>query len=191
MPNKTVSNTPSILKPICKLVWLGADCQIQDCPRAHPPRCTNPDCLVLDQGLPRWKTLQCRSWHSKPKTKIKPNLRRNKQGSSQPRFKAKSGWPPLPASSGASRGSVPAWIGQNPTQNQWFKTGAVHSTWKNQNYVQNQWFGSGSVESRNLPGNESAPWLTPMHRDGNPTWGNQTLDKLCRTMELIRLMSTM
>ena len=49
MPNKTVSNTPSILKPICKLVWLGADCQIQDCPRAHPLHCTYLDFLVPDQ----------------------------------------------------------------------------------------------------------------------------------------------
>ena len=187
--NSNVSNTSGILKPICKSVWLGADCQIQDCPRAHPPRCKNQECFVLDQGLARWKTLQCRNWHGKPKTK--PNLGRKKQGSSQARFKAKSEWPPLPP-------KVPAWIGQNSTQNQWFNSGSVHSTLKNQNHVKNQWFNSGSVhsqqnshQSRNFLGNESAPWLTPMLRDGSSTWGNETLDKLCRAMELIRLMSNM
>ena len=66
-------------KKICKSIWLNETCQTTDCDRAHPPRCKNPDCLIIDQGLPKWKILQCRNWHSLPKKKkfFKPQLRFN------------------------------------------------------------------------------------------------------------------
>lgn len=37
------------LKPVCKSIWLDETCKIRDCPRAHPPRCSKPDCLILDK----------------------------------------------------------------------------------------------------------------------------------------------
>ena len=67
-------------KKICKSIWLNETCQTTNCDSAHPPRCSNPDCLILDQGLPRWKILQCRNWHAAPKKKkqfFKPQLRMN------------------------------------------------------------------------------------------------------------------
>ena len=107
------------LNPICKSVWLGVACSTNDCTRAHPPRCTNPDCFVLDQGLPRWKTLQCRSWHGKPKAK--PNLGKAKKSFSKSRFHSKANWPPLPSpgssvfwtNSRVQQASVPVWQTQN------------------------------------------------------------------------------
>ena len=56
-------------KKIYKSIWLNETCQTTNCNRAHPPCCTNPDRLIIDQGLPKWKNLQCRSWHGHPKVK--------------------------------------------------------------------------------------------------------------------------
>ena len=38
--------------PVCKSIWLGLNCETTNCAKAHPKRCENPNCLILDQGLP-------------------------------------------------------------------------------------------------------------------------------------------
>ena len=163
-------NSPGVgLNPICKSIWLGVSCQVTDCPRAHPPRCTNADCLVLDQGLPRWKTIQCRNWHANPKPK-------KKYRSSKRSFQAKqntktfsgmndrTNWPPLPTSLGSSvnwpnkQAAIPVWQNQI-CQNQWFKS--EQSTF------------SKVVQNEKILGNDLAAWSTALPMVGSQIWGNQ------------------
>ena len=172
------STNPSVvtLNPVCKSIWLGSICQTTDCPRAHPQRCSNPDCLVMDQGLPRWRVLQCRRWHHNPKPKKKPQKKENHYF---PRSAShtKTYWPPLPPnrrapvfSTGCNQSTIPVWLNHHsPLQNQWSKTNAVHSS---------------------SSGNEKATWSTPLPMGGNQVWGNHNLNqKICLAMEIVRLMS--
>ena len=156
-------------------------CQVTDCSRAHPPRCKNPDCLVLDQGLPRWKILQCRNWHANPKSKKKTHVSRNQSQSKRKtnsyfNISDKVNWPPLPSSSGswpnnfAKHGTVPVWQNQISSQNHW-RPQQIHPNEK-------------------VSGNEPASWSTPLSRGTKLMWGNYQLEeKIHIAMELIKLMS--
>ena len=172
----TPEETRERLNPICKSIWLGTEFKITECPRAHPPQCANPDCRILDQGLPRWKILQCRSWHGQPKSKVKPK-KNSKYGFSKSK-KLNSQWPPLPSS------GVPVWQNHN----------------KNSNFDKNPWFQSHPTQSSQMSnrtnqtfsGNEAATWSTPLSRAGNsnPILGDlQRIQKRHLAMEVLRLMS--
>ena len=104
---------------------------LTDCPRAHPRKCSDPNCLVLDQGLPCWKTLQCRSWHAKPKTMKKwshsppfPTKTRTRTyskmndwsnfHSSTSRSTSSVHWQDMPV----EQAQVPVWQNQFSSQNQ-------------------------------------------------------------------------
>jgi hypothetical protein len=138
--SKDTQNIPAAqanmeLNPICKTMWLGTTCERRDCSRAHPPCCVNPDCLILDQGLPPWRTLQCRNWHGQPtvsKAKKNNNKKYLSRAPKHSRAKrpaivaapVKTHWPPLPTSwtrGSSPQAAFPVWLNQNPTQNQWFQ----------------------------------------------------------------------
>ena len=153
-------NTTLKLRPICKSIWLNLTCQTEDCDRAHPERCDNPDCFITDQGLSNWRTLQCRKWHSRPKEKkIKTeqpfNFRR-------PHKKSPRSWksPMLPPNGQYFRADIPIWQGQGSFQSFGFKSGLSHAQFhpNNQSY---------------LSGNEKAPWMPHLPMGSSPVWGNQ------------------
>lgn len=170
--NRSVDNNSSVvLNPICKSIWLGTACQTQDCPRAHPSRCKNQDCFVLDQGLPCWKVLQCRSWHGNPKSK-KKTQNRVYRPSTQTRAKKPVGMTYWPSHYGPQ--APPVWVNQNPIQNQWFKPSTSQAA-------------PHLGKINNLSGNESAA----LPRVGNQMRGNSKLNEVCLAIELVRLMSSM
>ena len=145
--------------PICKSIWLGIDCQTTNCPKAHPKRCENPNCLVLDQGLPRWRILQCRNWHGRLKERIKNNMPPNsraitKTGRSKPQ------WRPLSVSKDTTifhTSSMPVWKVQQ--QNNWFKANPIQTF-------------SYSYCDKSL-GNDLAAWGTPLPMCSSQMWGQK------------------
>ena len=162
------STSSSNLKPVCKSIWQNETCKTLDCPKAHPPRCENPDCLIIDQGLLCRKTLQCRKWHGLPKEKknnrhfSKPQTRRNRTFS---RFSSHVK---------SFNADIPVWQELNPSsQNCWFKS-------------QNE------VPTGSLLGNGLAIWSTPPHTGGSPIWGNQQFVQTVRqAMGIIHMMPFM
>ena len=99
-------------------------------------------------------------------------------------------WPKLPSSSGSSQywtnnhvknASIPVWQNQNPSQNQWFKSGPPIL--------------SGQSSHPNLvkaSGNASPTWFNPQPREENTIWGcNQLQNKMQIAMEIVKLMSQM
>ena len=131
-------NSSINLKPVCKFVWLNENCKTQDCPRAHPPRCSNPDCLIMDRGLPRWRILQCRDWHGRPKEKrkniknyqfFKPQTRVNRR---EHKFQSTVSWgPPMQSShSQPSLANIPVWQEFAPSQNQYVKPDPTYNPYQ-------------------------------------------------------------
>ena len=152
------------LQPICKSVWLNKPCELENCTKAHPTRCKNPSCMDSDQGLPRWRQIQCKNWHGRPKKK-KIRTKSASAFRGQP-----SSWPPLPPSRGhpISR-----------PNNSYPKV--TIPVWQNQGQDYNTSF------SQYRSGNESAAaWSTPLPRGGNQMFGDK---KMHLATELLRLMS--
>ena len=176
---------------ICKSIWQGKVCEITDCNRAHPRRCSNPDCLIRDEGLPRWKVLQCRNWHGHPKSKKNTNKNLYRRGQKPPTTHDRAQWPPLPKGKGPLRpdrnhmnATVPIWLNHNPSQNQWLKSGPVQTP--------SYFGGRNTALQQNFSGNELALWSTPLPRAGNSNWGNLKMDeKLVLAMEVVKLMTSM
>ena len=140
----------------------------------------NSDFLFVDQGLPRWKTLQCRKWHGRPKQK---NIKRNSRHLSKPfkTFNNQELWPPLPGNGTSSlyssrvkafKAEIPIWQEFNPSQNNYFKSGPTSNPYQ---------FGqSNSLSMSNFSGNGSAAWMKPLAMGGGPIWGNQNLIETVR-----------
>ena len=172
------------LNPICKSIWLGTACQVKNCPKAHPPRCKNPDCLIRDEGLPRWKVLQCRSWHGQPKS-IRKDFKYSSRISPQTLKSTKMQNWPRPGNKPISfyqKPTVPIWLSSSPTnvQNQGFNPNPYP---RQINY--------GTKSTNNFLGNNSATWSTPLPRCSNSTWGNNQIgEKMSLAMELIQLIKS-
>ena len=174
----TGSNT--ILKPVCKSIWQNVPCQTANCARAHPIRCEKPDCLIVDQGLPRWKILQCQNWHSFPKDKIK-SVKNHHYSKPQTRFNNKANRIPSPVNWELpmysknyqfSRPKIPIWLESNPSQNDWFNSGP------------------GSLE--NISGNRTAAWSSPLSMCGSPALGDQKFIQTVRQpLNMVQMMPYM
>ena len=65
-PNEGIKspNEGNAHQPMCGSVWKGVACETTNCPKVHKPRCEDPNCLILDQGLPQYKIIQCNNWHT-------------------------------------------------------------------------------------------------------------------------------
>ena len=142
-------------QPICASIWKGVACEKTNCPRAHPSRCKDPNCLVLDQGLPRYKVLQCNNWHAEPRSKKKKAKKSVKKPTPRHVDRHVDEWPPLPTRSGPStskwtRGSSP----QAGKIAPWSIPGAPFPT----------------PISSNYPGNETAAWTSPSLGGSQTTW---------------------
>ena len=173
----------SFEKKICKSIWLNETCQTANCDRAHPPRCNDPDCLIIDQGLPRWKTLQCRSWHGRPK--VKKNFKFDSNSSKHHgRVNSKANKTPSPVNWGSSafssRAKIPVWQEFDSYQNSWFKSGPSLTP---------QFVRSAGHPLNNISGNElAASWSTPLPMGGSPFRGNQNfLQTVRRAMCIVQL----
>ena len=165
------------LNPICKSRWNGTVCEIVDCPKAQPPLCENPNCLVRDQGLPRWKVTQCRKWHSRPKSKEYTKSKFMKPGQWPKSRGPQIAWP----NKSYPKPSIPVWQNQRkycpPPQDLWFKSSPVQTLFP-------------SEQNEGFMGNEEAAWSTPQPRNSGPMWGNIQMNKKMKlAMELVQLMS--
>ena len=98
--SKTPKRSSSNLKPTCKSIWLNENCKTSDFLQAHPHGCQNPDCLIMDQGLPCWKTLHCQRWHGHPKQKT---TKKHTRHLSKPFKEKQEILPPLPGNRTSSR----------------------------------------------------------------------------------------
>ena len=87
---------------ICKSVWDGIACQTINCDRAHPQRCKNTKCFDRDQGLPRWRTLQCRNWHGRPRERRKNTKYSTHSQVHAPSWNSKTHWSSMPVNMRAS-----------------------------------------------------------------------------------------
>jgi hypothetical protein len=196
-PNEGIKspNEGNAHQPICGSIWKGVACETTNCPKAHPSRCEDLNCLILDQGLPRYKILQCKNWHSKPRSKKKKSKKPDIPDSrtSYPRVKKPAPghvdqWPPLPsrrgpATSKRTRGSSPQ------------ATDPVHTvTYHNRTPP---WSKPGDPfpkpTSTNHLGNESAAWSTPSLGGSQTTWEamirSDPSQKFNLAVELVRIIS--
>ena len=196
-PNEGIKspNEGNAHQPICGSIWKGVACETTNCPKAHPSQCEDPNCLILDQGLPRYKILQCKNWHSKPRLKNKKSKKRDIPDSrtSYPRVKKPAPghvdqWPPLPprrgpATSKRTRGSSPQ------------ATAPVHTVTYHNRIP--PWSKPGdpfpNLISTNHQGNDSAAWSTPSLGGSQTTWGamirSDPSQKFNLAMELVRMIS--
>ena len=172
-------------QPICASIWKGVACEKTNCPRAHPSRCKDPNCLVLDQGLPRYKLLQCNNWHAEPRSKKKkskkgvtPNSRTSHPKVPRHFNMQVNEWPPLPTRSGPSTSK---------------------RTRDSSPQVSAPWTWPKPVDpfpntfSTNHPGNGSAAWSTPSLGGSQITWEamirSDPSQKLNLAMELVKIIS--
>ena len=166
-------------RPICASIWKGVACEKTNCPRAHPSRCKDPNCLVLDQGLPRYKILQCNNWHAEPRSKKKkkkgviPNSR-----TSQPRVKK-----PVPKHVNMS--------GPSTSKRTHVSSPQVSAPWTWPKPVAP--FPFPNIFSTNHPGNESAAWSTPSLGGSQTTWEamirSDPSQKFNLAMEVVKMIS--
>ena len=174
-------------QPICASIWKGVACESTNCPRAHPSRCKDPNCLVLDLGLPRYKILQCNNWHREPRSKKKKKSKKGVIPNPHPRVKKPvprhfnmhvNEWPPLPTRSGPS---------------------TAKRTRDSNPQVSAPWTWSKPVDpfpnsfSTNQPGNGPAAWSTPSLGGNQTTWEamirSDPSQKLNLAMELVKMIS--
>ena len=199
IPNEGMKspNEGNVHQPFCGSIWKGVACETTNCPKAHPSRCEDPNCLILDQGLPRYKILQCKNWHGKPRLKKKKKKSKKHvipdSRTFQPRIKKPAPghvdqWPPLPSGRGPAfskrtRGSSPqATVPVNSVTYHnrippWSKPGDPFPKSTSTNYL----------------GNESAAWSTPSLGGTKTTWEamirSDPSQKLNLAMELVRMIS--
>ena len=144
-------NSHTSISPICKSIWLGTMCDKPDCTRAHPARCKKPECLIQDEGLPRWKVLQCRDWHGRPREKSKFNT-------SKARIQTKTRVASIPRVQ-YPKSTIPVWQHQHTYHGDWFKPSPINT--------------SSHFGFYNHSGNGSAAWSIALPMGGSQTWGSQ------------------
>ena len=202
-PNEGIKspNEGNAHQPICGSIWKGVACETTNCPKTHKSRCEDPNCLILDQGLPRYKILQCKNWHSKPRSKKKKSKKRDipESRTSYPRVKK-----PAP-------GHVDQWRSRSRSRRGGSSpqaTDPVHSAtyhnrtphWsKPRDPFPKPTSHTSSMErfkevwSSNLLGNESAAWSTPSLGGSQTTWEamirSDPSQKYNLAVELIRMIS--
>ena len=169
-------------KTVCRSIWVDKACQTINCPHAHPERCKDPDCFILDQGLPRWKVLQCRNWHHQPKGNTRIIGRNPQSRISKPR--------PQKSNQGV--------IGWTPFHNVVFPK--FQTPWLNHSLNHSSNHSSDQIQN-GFSGNGSAPWLTPLSRRCTSPWGNHLANhkiagqsaaqKMTLSMEIARMMLSM
>ena len=188
-------------QPVCASIWKGVACETTNCPRAHPSRCKDlQNCLVLDQGLPRYKILQCENWHAEPRSKKKkkpkkgviPNSRTSHPGAKKPVTRNVNmhvdNWPPLPTRSGPS-------TSKRTHDSSPQVTAPVHTVTYNNRTP--PWAKPVAPFpkpfSTNHPGNEPAAWSTPSLGGNQTTWEamirSDPSQKLNLAMELVKIIS--
>jgi hypothetical protein len=199
-------NEGNVYQPVCGSMWKGVACETTNCPKTHLSRCKDlQNCLVLDQGLPRYKILQCQNWHAEPRSKKKKKPKKEvipNPRTSHPRVKKPvprhvnmhvDEWPPLPTRSGPSRSGPPTSKRTRDSSPQ--VTAPVHSVTYNNRTP--PW--SKPVDPFPKPfstyhsGNESAAWSTPSLGGSQTTWEamirSDPSQKFNLAMELVKMIS--
>ena len=190
-------NEGNAYQPVCGSVWKGVACETTNCPKVHKSRCEDPNCLILDQGLPRYKIIQCNNWHSKPRSKKKKSKKCDIPVSrtSYPRVKKPAPrqvdqWPPLPQRRGPATSKKIYGSSQQAINPVHTVTYHNRAPWpKTRDPFPKH------ISTTNHLGNESAARSTPSLGGNQTTWEamirSDPSQKLNLALELFKMISQM